>query len=86
MDTIPDSALKTIIDTNGREMYRHEFVQMARELRDLRDRFNKREDVVDGGDFRERIRNMKMGDVVKIPFATKTVGHPFEWVALQRIL
>lgn len=45
METIPESALDTIIATKARDMYRKEFLMMATELKELRARFNRREDL-----------------------------------------
>lgn len=44
METIPDSALDTIIRTKARDMYRAEYISMAHELKQLRERFNRGED------------------------------------------
>lgn len=82
MDTIPLSALQEIVrrGVNG-PVYRHEYVKMAAELIELRERFNKREDLSLraegdlpasaaaqwGNSIRSRLHAMKDGDTLIIP-------------------
>lgn len=85
MDTIPQAALEEIIRrATGGPMYRHEYVQMATELKELRARFNKREDLEPAthiwGSREPLIRKleaMAMGETLIIP----GIGH--QWTVVK---
>lgn len=80
METIPQATLDQIVARPNGPIYRHEWIQMSNELKDLRERFNKREDLrildqfvsawganASAADVRKHLTDMRLGDTLIIP-------------------